>query len=101
MWYTEADELTNVPQERSASCLTVMMITRFNAEYKERPNGKGKFTKKERLGIGSASMIGIPYGIAEERFDISRTYYYELGKKADRVLENLRASERTAEWALC
>ena len=97
MWYTEADEVTNVPQERRASCLTVTMITRFNAEYKERPNGKGKFSGKERLGIGSASMMGIPYGIAGERFDISRTYYHELGKKADCVLENLCASERTTE----
>ena len=86
-----------MPQERSASCLTVTMITRFNAEYKERPKGKGKFTEKERLGIGSASMMGIPYGIAGERFDISRTYYHELGKKADCVLENLRASGRTTE----
>ena len=85
-----------MPQERSASCLTVTMITRFNAEYKERPKGKGKFTE-ERLGIGSASMMGVPYGIAGERFDISRTYYHELGKKADCVLENLRASGRTTE----
>ena len=70
------------------------MITRFKAEYKDRVNGKGKFSGKERPGIGSASMTGIPYGIAGERFDISRTYYHELGKKADCVLENLRASER-------
>ena len=74
-----------------------MMITRFNAECKERPEGKGKFTAKERLGIGSASMMGIPYRIAEEEFDISRTYYYDLGQKADCVLENLCASERTTE----
>ena len=93
MWRTEADKLTNVSQERSASCLTATMITRFNAEYKERPNGKG-FSGKERLGIGPASMMGIPYRIAGEWFDISRTHYYDLGKKADCVLENLRASER-------
>jgi hypothetical protein len=74
-----------------------MMITRFNAECKERPEGKGKFTAKERLGIGSASMMGIPYRIAEEEFDISRTYYYDLGEKADCVLENLCATERTTE----
>ena len=74
-----------------------MMITRFNAECKERPEGKGKFTAKERLGIGSASMMGIPYRIAEEEFDISRTYYYDLGQKADCVLESLCASERTTE----
>ena len=86
-----------MPQERSASCLTVTMITRFNAEYKERPKGKGKFTEKERLGIGSASMMGIPYGVAGERFDISRTYYHELGKKADWALENLCASEQATE----
>ena len=73
------------------------MITHFNAEYKERPNGKGKFTGKERLGIGSVSMMGIPYRIAWERFDISRTYYHELGKKAEYVLDNLRASEETTE----
>ena len=97
MWYTEADERNSAPQERSASCLIVMMITRFNAEYKERASGKGKFTEKERLGIGSASMMGIPYGIAGERFDISRTYYHELGKKADSVLENLCASEQTTQ----
>ena len=97
MWYTEAAELTSVPQERSASCLMVTMITRFNEEYKGRGAGKGKFTAKERLGMGSASMMGIPYGIAGECFDISRTYYYELGKKADSVLENLCASEQTTE----
>ena len=74
-----------------------MMITRFNAECKERPEGKGKFTAKERLGIGSASMMGIPYRIAEEEFDISRTYYYDLGQKADCVLESLCATERTTE----
>jgi len=97
MWYTEAVESNSVPQERSASCLIIMMITRFHAECKERPNGKGKFTGKERLGIGSASMMGIPYGIAGERFDISRTYYHDLGKKADCALENLCALEQTAE----
>ena len=74
-----------------------MMITRFNAECKERSEGKGKFTAKERLEIGAASMMGIPYRIAEEAFDISRTHYHNLGKKADCVLENLRASERTTE----
>ena len=74
-----------------------MMITRFNAEYKDSEKGKGKFTAKERLGIGSASMMGIPYGIAGECFDISRTYYHELGKKADNVLENLCASEQTTQ----
>ena len=97
MWYTEAVRTHTMPQERSASCLIIMMITRFNAECKERPEGKGKFTAKERLGIGSASMMGIPYRIAEEEFDISRTYYYDLGQKADCVLENLCASERTTE----
>ena len=74
-----------------------MMITRFNAECKERPEGKGKFTAKERLGIGAASAMGIPYGIAEEEFDISRTYYYDLGKKADSALESLKALEETTE----
>ena len=68
------------------------MITRFNAEYKEHPNGKGKFTGKECLGIGLASMMRIPYRIAGERFDIIRTYYHEL-EKADCVLETLCASE--------
>ena len=43
-----------------------MMITRFNAECKKRLEGKGKFTAKEGLGIGAASAIGIPYGIAEK-----------------------------------
>ena len=100
MWYTEADEITHVPRERSASCLTVTMITRFNAEYKERANGKGKFTGKERLEIGSASMMGIPYRIAGERFDISRTHYHELGKEADCALENVCASEQATERAL-
>ncbi|MBP5717559.1 MAG: transposase [Abditibacteriota bacterium] len=42
-------------------------------------------------------MMGIPYRIAEEAFDISRTYYYDLGKKADCVLERLCASEQTTE----
>ena len=74
-----------------------MMITRFNAECKERPEGKGKFTAKERLGIGAASAMGIPYGIAQEEFDISRTYYHDLGKKADCALESLCASEQTTE----
>lgn len=97
MWYTEAVETNSVPQERSASCLIIMMITRFNAERKERPEGKGKFTAKERLGIGAASAIGIPYGIAEEEFDISRTYYYDLGRKADCALESLTALEETTE----
>ena len=86
-----------MPQERSASCLIIMMITRFNAECKERPKGKGKFTAKERLGIGSASMMGIPYRIAGEQFDISRTHYHDLGEKANCVLENLCAAERTTE----
>ena len=49
MWYTEAVGIRSMPKERSASCLTVMMITRFNAECKECPEGKGKFTAKERL----------------------------------------------------
>ena len=97
MWYTEAVRTHNMPQERNASCLIIMMITRFNAECKERSEGKGKFTAKERLGIGSASMMGIPYRIAEEEFDISRTYYYDLGQKADCVLESLCATERTTE----
>ena len=88
-----------MPKERSASCLTVMMITRFNAECKERLEGKGKFSAKERVAIGSASMMGIPYRIAEEQFDISRTYYHELGRKADCALENLCASEQLAEKA--
>ena len=39
-------------------------------------------------------MTGIPYGIEGERFDTSRTYYHEFGKKAERVPENLRESER-------
>ena len=100
MWYTEAVRTHNMPQERSASCLIIMMITRFNAECKERPKGKGKFTGKERLGIGAASMMGIPYRIAEEEFDISRTHYHNLGKKADCVLENLCATERTTEQVI-
>jgi hypothetical protein len=74
-----------------------MMITRFNAGCKKRPEGKGKFTAKERLGIGAASAMGIPYGIAQEEFDISRTYYHDLGKKADCALESLCASEQTTE----
>ena len=73
------------------------MITRFNAECKERLEGKGKFSAKERVAIGSASMMGIPYRIAEEQFDISRTYYHELGRKADCALENLCASEQMTE----
>ena len=84
-------------QERSASCLIIMMITRFNAECKDRPEGKCKFSAKERVAIGSASMMGIPYRIAEEQFNISRTYYHELGRKADCALENLCASEQTTE----
>ena len=82
MWYTEATGLNSVPQERSASCLIIMMITRFNAGCKERPEGKGKFSGKERAAIGSASMTGIPCRIAEKQFDIGRTYYHELGKKS-------------------
>ena len=89
-----------MPKERSASCLTVMMITRFNAECKERLEGKGKFSAKERVAIGSASMMGIPYRIAEEQFDISRTYYHELGRKADCALESLCASGQMAERAI-
>ena len=86
-----------MPQERSVSCLIIMMITRFNAECKEYLEGKGKFSEKERVAIGSASMMGIPYRIAEKQFDISRTYYHELGKKADCALEKLCASEQTTE----
>lgn len=86
-----------MPQERSASCLIIMMITRFNAGCKERPEGKGKFTAKERLEIGAASAMGIPYRIAEEQFDISRTHYHDLGKRADCVLESLCASEQATE----
>ena len=74
-----------------------MMITRFNAGCKERPEGKGKFTAKERLEIGAASAMGIPYRIAEEQFDISRTHYHDLGKRADCVLESLCASEQATE----
>ena len=86
-----------MPKERSASCLITMMITRFNAECKDRPKGKRKFSAKERVAIGSASMMGISYRIAEERFNISRTHYHELGRKADCALENLCASEQTTE----
>lgn len=86
-----------MPQERSASCLIIMMITRFNAGCKERAEGKGKFTAKERLEIGAASAMGIPYRIAEEQFDISRTHYHDLGKRADCVLESLCASEQATE----
>ena len=68
------------------------MITRFNAEYKKRLNGKGKFTRKERLVHDGDSLRD-----CGERFDISRTYYHGLGKKADCVLENLCASEQATE----
>ena len=74
-----------------------MMITRFNAGCKERLEGKGKFSEKERVAIGSASMTGIPCRIAEKQFDVGRAYDHELGKKAGCALENLRASEQTTE----
>ena len=97
MWHTELASIRSMPKERSASCLIIMMITRFNAGRKERLEGKGKFSGKERVAIGSASMTGIPCRIAEKQFDIGRAYYHELGKKAGCALENLRASEQTTE----
>ncbi|MBP5718321.1 MAG: transposase [Abditibacteriota bacterium] len=74
-----------------------MMITRFNEERKENAAGKGKFTTEERFGMGTVSMMGIPYGIAAERFGVSRTYYYELGQKAEPTLKGIIAATELAE----
>ena len=73
------------------------MITRFYAERKDNAEGKGKFTAEERLGIGTAAMMGIPYGMAAEKFDISRAYYYELGQKAEPTLKGMTAAAEMAE----
>lgn len=99
MWYTEAAGTDSV-KERSASCLTAMMITRFYGENKSDAGRKGKFTAEERLGIGAVSIMGIPYGTAAENFDISRTYYYELGKKAEPLLAGMTAAGETAECVI-
>ena len=74
-----------------------MMITRFNEERKDNAAGKGKFTAEERFGMGTVSMMGIPYGIAAERFGVSRTYYYELGQKAEPTLKGIIAATELAE----
>ena len=77
-----------------------MMITRFHAECKRRPEGEGKFSAKKRPGLGFASMMGIPYGITEEQFDISRTHCHDLGKEADSALESVCASGQATERAI-
>ena len=69
------------------------MITHFNAESK----GKVKFTLEERIEIGSACRLGVSYAAAAEATGISRTYYHELGKKAEVVLEGLTAAGEIAE----
>lgn len=69
------------------------MITRFNVENK----GKVKFTLEERFEIGSACRLGVPYAAAAEATGVSRTYYYELGKKTGAVVEGFTAAGEIAE----
>ena len=63
-----------------------MMITRFKAE------SKSKFTVGERLVIGAASMIGIPYRAVRDVVDVGRTHYYELGHQVRPILDGLTAT---------
>ena len=67
-----------------------MMITRFNAE------SKSKFTAGERLAIGAASMIGIPYRVVRDVIDVGRTHYYELGHQVRPILDGLTATGEIA-----
>ena len=83
--------------ERRTSCHTAMMITRFNADSKENREGKGKFSAWERLAIGGAYMLGISYEAVAEAVNVSRTYYYELGKQAGPLMHSLTATDEVAQ----